>query len=75
MHSNDPKDTNGCGDNHMYIFLFDEDDLASVIRRKQDEFLDIYSLFIRTKLPLVKEDLLEKAYELSVLDPKFTFHV
>jgi len=59
----------------VMLRLHDEDDLESEIKRKQNEFLDLYSLFRKTKLSSVKEALLRKAYELHVLDPNFTFHI
>ena len=61
--------------NILFICLLDEDDFQDEIKRKQDEFLDIYSLYQRTGLPWIKEELLTKAYQLHLLDPEFTFHV
>ncbi|MBI4372490.1 MAG: hypothetical protein HY585_02035 [Candidatus Omnitrophica bacterium] len=61
--------------NILYISLLDEDDFQEEIKRKQDEFLDIYSLYQRTELSWIKEELLAKAYQLHLLDPEFTFHV
>jgi hypothetical protein len=59
----------------LYFHLEDEDDLEHEIRRRQDEFLDLYSLYQKTQIRAVKEALLKKAYELHVLDPNFTFHI
>ncbi|MBI4394746.1 MAG: hypothetical protein HY583_00970 [Candidatus Omnitrophica bacterium] len=61
--------------NILFISLLDEDDFQEEIKKKQDEFLDIYSLYQRTGLSWIKEELLNKAYQLHLLDPEFTFHV
>lgn len=39
--------------------------------RKRDEFLDIYSLYLKTGLAWVKEEALRKAFELHLLDKDF----
>ncbi len=75
MHFNQPDYGSGYGESYVFIFLQDEDELDGALRQKQDEFLDVYSLYHKTRLPIVKEELLRKAYELSILDPKFTFHI
>ena len=59
----------------LFISLQDKDEFESELRRKQDEFLDLYSLFRETRLSCIKEELLLKAYELHLLDPQFTFYV
>ena len=59
----------------LFISLQDKDEFESELKRKQDEFLDLYSLFRETGLSSIKEELLLKAYELHLLDPQFTFHV
>ncbi|OGW87036.1 MAG: hypothetical protein A3C35_00740 [Omnitrophica bacterium RIFCSPHIGHO2_02_FULL_46_11] len=59
----------------LFISLQDEDDFKDEIRQKQNEFLDLYSLYLATSLPWIKEELLNKAYQLHLLDPNFTFHV
>lgn len=56
----------------LFYYLDDEDDSNRLLRKKQDAFLDVYSLYRATRLPLVKEELIRCAYELSVLDPNFT---
>ena len=60
---------------NLVVLRLGEDEIESEIKRKQDEFLDIYSLYQRTQLSWIKEALLRKAYELHLLDPKFTFHI
>lgn len=59
----------------LFICLQDEDDLQDEIKLKQNEFLDLYSLYRDTNLPWIKEELLNKAYQLHLLNPDFTFHV
>ena len=59
----------------LYIFLQDESEYEDELKQRQDEFLDIYSLYQETKLPWVKEELLAKAYQIHLLDPNFTFQV
>ena len=61
--------------NILFIRLQDEDEFESELKRKQDEFLDIYSLYLRTGLSWIKDELLQKAYQLHLLDPEFTFHL
>ncbi|OGX05231.1 MAG: hypothetical protein A3G87_06450 [Omnitrophica bacterium RIFCSPLOWO2_12_FULL_50_11] len=55
--------------------LEDDEDLQAAIKRIQDEFLDLYSLYQKMGSTWIKEELLHKAYELHVLDSSFTFHI
>lgn len=59
----------------LIIYLDDDDQIETEVKRKQDEFLDIYSLYQTTRLSWIKEELLAKAFEIHLLDPKFTFHI
>lgn len=59
----------------LLIHYQDEHEIKSEIKRKQDEFLDIYSLYQHTGLSWIKEALIRKAYELHLLDPNFTLHI
>ena len=59
----------------LFLCLRDEDDFEEELKRRQDEFLDLYSLYRQTGLSWIKEELLSKAYEIHLLDPKFTFQV
>ncbi len=61
--------------NILFICLQDENEFEDELKRKQDEFLDIYSLYLRTGLSWIKEELVRKAYQLHLLDPEFTFHL
>ena len=75
MHSNHQNFVPSYGESYVFLFLKDEDDLENALKQKQDEFLDVYSLYRKTGLSWIKQALLQKAYELSILDPKFTFHI
>ncbi len=45
------------------------------LTRKRDEFLDIYSLYLKTGLAWVKEEALRKAFELHLLDKTFQVEI
>jgi len=53
----------------------DSKDLREEIRKKQDELLDVYSLYRRTGLQWIKEELIAKAYELHFLDKDFSMEL
>lgn len=53
----------------------DKKELQNELKKKQDEFLDVYSLYMRTGLQWIKEEVLLKAYELHVLDKNFSFEI
>ena len=61
--------------NVLFICLQDENEFEDELKRKQDEFLDLYSLYLRTDLSWIKEELMQKAYQLHLLDPEFTFQL
>lgn len=61
--------------NILIVCLQDERDSQDQIRDVQDEFLDVYSLYLKTGLSWVKEELLQKAYQLHSLNPRFTFQI
>ncbi len=52
-----------------------KEDRAAEIRKKQNEFLDVYSLYLKTGLRWIKEEAIFKAYELHLLDKKYTFQI
>ena len=58
----------------LLICLQDENEFEDELKKRQDEFLDVYSLYRQTGLSWIKEELLLKAYQLHLLDPQFTFH-
>lgn len=53
----------------------DTKEIQMEIKRKQDEFLDVYSLYLRTGLQWIKEEVFLKAYELHMLDRNFSFEI
>ncbi|MBI4358851.1 MAG: hypothetical protein HY584_06080 [Candidatus Omnitrophica bacterium] len=61
--------------NFLILCLQDEDDFEQEMNRRQDEFLDLFSLYRQTGLSWIKEELLLKAYQLHLLDPEFRFHL
>ena len=42
------------------------------IQRLMDEFLDVYSLYLETELRCIKKQAIIKAYDIHMLDPKFS---
>ena len=60
---------------YLMLRIQDEEELREEILKKQNEFLDVYSLYIRTRLSLVRDELKLKAYELRMLDPAFSFQI
>ncbi|MBN1688397.1 MAG: hypothetical protein JW893_04795 [Candidatus Omnitrophica bacterium] len=60
-----------------YNVLHVQDDVAlrEEIKQKQDEFLDVYSLYLKTGVSWVRDELRLKAYELHLLDPSFSFQI
>ena len=61
--------------NFLILCLQDENDFEQEMKCRQDEFLDIYSLYRQTGLSWIKEELLLKAYHLHLLDPEFSFRL
>ncbi len=53
----------------------DESTLQEEITQKQNEFLDVYSLYLRTSFAWVRDEVKLKAYELHLLDPTFSFQI
>ncbi|MBI4971808.1 MAG: hypothetical protein HZC17_08260 [Candidatus Omnitrophica bacterium] len=53
----------------------DRKDREKKIVEKQNEFLDVYSLYLRTGSDWIKQEAILKAYELHVLDSKFTIEI
>ena len=59
----------------IMVKIKDKKEMEHEIRRKQDEFLDTYSLYLRTGLQWIKEETILKAYELHMLDNNFCFEI
>ena len=53
----------------------DESDLKNEIRDKRDQFLDVYSLYLATHFIWVRDEVKLKAFELHILDPRFSFSI
>jgi len=45
------------------------------IRKKLDEFLDVYSFYQATRISWIRNEVKLKAYELRLLDPSFSFQI
>ena len=59
----------------LYIYLQDEHEFEDELKKKQDEFLDLYSLYQATGLSWIREELINKAYQLHLLNPDFKFSI
>ncbi|GEM_PF-839887 len=57
------------------IKVEDKKDIQKKIQEKQNEFLDVYSLYLQTGLDWIKQEAILKAYELHVLDSKFSIEI
>ena len=60
---------------YLVLRIQDDQDLQEEIRSKMDEFLDVYSLYLSTRFSWVRDEVQLKAYEIRLLDPKFTFQI
>ncbi len=60
---------------YLVLRIQDENELREEIQKKQDEFLDVYSLYLTTRFSWVRDEVKLKAYELHLLDPSFSFQV
>ena len=59
----------------IIVKIKDKKDRDSEIKKKQNEFLDIYSLYLQTGLQWFKEEAILKAYELHMLDHRFSLAI
>ena len=60
---------------YMILRIQDEEDIRKEIEKKLNEFLDVYSLYLTTRVSWVRDEVRLKAYELHLLDPNFNFQV
>lgn len=60
---------------YLVLRIQDEEDLREEIIKKQNEFLDVYSLYVLSRISWVRDEVRLKAYELHLLDPSFTFQI
>ena len=58
---------------YTILRIQDEDDLKDEIRRKQNEFLDVLSFYMQSRVSWIREEVRLKAYELHLLDPTFNY--
>lgn len=47
--------------------------LRQEFEAKINEFLDVYSFYLRTGIALIRDEMRLKAYELHLLNPSFVF--
>ena len=60
---------------YMVLQIQDEQDIREELRKKQDEFLDVYSFYLLSRVSWIRDELRLKAYELHLLDPGFSFQI
>ena len=59
----------------LVLRIQNEEDLRQEVQKKIDEFLDVYSFYLRTRISLVRDEVKLKAYEIHLLDPAFSFQI
>jgi uncharacterized protein (UPF0305 family) len=60
----------------MEIVYNHKDPLIQSLRdRKLDEFLDIYSFYLLTRVDDIRNEAMQKAKDVAELDPKFQFFI
>lgn len=59
----------------MVLQMEDPYQLAETIKNKQNEFLDLYSLYRSTRIAWIHDELKLKAYELHLIDPSFRVRI
>ena len=60
---------------YLILKIEDEAELREEVQKKQDEFLDVYSLYLLTRFSWIRDEVKLKAYELHLLDPSFSFQI
>ncbi len=45
------------------------------VGRQKDALLDVYSFYLETRIPSIKEEVIARAFELHLKDPCFCFIV
>ena len=60
---------------YLVLKIEDEEELREEVQKKQDEFLDVFSLYLATGSAWVRDEVKLKAYELHLLDPSFSFQI
>ena len=60
----------------VFLHVLELDPEKSVrddVRRRWNEFLDVYSLYLKTGIQSVKDEAITKAFEIHLRNPEFTF--
>ena len=60
---------------YLILRVQTEEDIRQEVGKKMDEFLDVYSFYLKTRLTLVRDEVKLKAYELRILNPNFSFQI
>ena len=60
---------------YLILKIQDEEELREEMKKKTDEFLDVFSLYVKTRISWVRDEVRLKAYELHLLDPSFSFQI
>lgn len=60
---------------YMVLRIEDHSDTREEIKQKIDEFLDVYSFYLATRLAWARDEVQLKAYEIRLLDPGFKFQI
>lgn len=61
---------------YFCIIKIDGDsDPQAELEKRRDELLDVYSLYLKTGIESIKEEVIAKAYEIHLRDPNFCFVV
>lgn len=60
---------------YLVLQIQDETSIREELGRLRDEFLDVYSLYLNTRISWIRDEVRLKAYELRLLDPTFQFQV
>jgi len=60
---------------YLTLSIDGEEDIKLEVKTKLDEFLDVYSLYLKTRVSWIRDEVKLKAYELHLLDPTFAFQL
>ena len=59
---------------YLYVLqLNDEGVTPDDLKQRLDEFLDVYSLYLKTGIHSVKEEAIAKAFQIHLRNPQLTF--
>ena len=63
------------GSDYLIMAFQDRDAYDEELKRLQDAFLDLYSLYQQTGLSWVREELFKRACDLHMLNPDFRVEI